>query len=642
MRKKNIYALYFIYLFAISFAAQAQHNKVLPPQKLAQKSAAKKSEVLNAAYMGIVSIKPDAPDWHIKLTSHSISHPETEDGQENEEWDERQIQKERRKYTQLSDKQKMGANFTPSANNKQTTKTEAEASNLFVGASFEGNTTSNWYPPDNHLAVSNAGIIVSVINSQVSYFSSSGALLNATTFDNLFSDFELSNDLFDPRVMYDEVADRFIMLILNDRTPTNSKILLCFSITNNPTNGWYLYELSGNPLDNNSWFDYPSVGLSQNELYISGNAFSNGFDQALVYQIQKAEGYIGGSLEYQYWYDLAGNPFTLAPLSWGQEGSYGPGAYFIATQSANEGSSVKFYDLTDDLNNDPDFVYYNITTDYFERGSNAYQPGSNNKLRTNGSVVRSAFYLDGTVHYAFAMDRQSGLPDAAGWNGIAYNRLDVATATNTRYVLWDNDIDLAYPGIASSGATETDKAVSMVYLASSSDLFPEMRVVNFDNNQNPSAAITVKEGINTVTVGCDGGSCRWGDYTGAQRQYNTASVWVLGQAPKNSGNWRNWIAQITPEAVGINPEPTSPSNITAYPNPVVDLLNIDFEQTNDAYTQIYLHDLCGKIVKILYAAPLTKGNKTLSFNKQALPAGMYILSISQNGQTNYRTKVMVF
>ena len=187
MRQKSVYILYCMCLFVISFAVQAQHNKVLPPQNLAQKNAAKKSEVLNATYKGIVRIKPNAPDWHIKLTSHSISHPETEDEQNNEQWNERQTQKERRKYTQLFEKQKIGTNFIPSASDKQTAKTES--SNLFVGASFEGNTTSNWYPPDNHLAISNAGIIVSVINSQVSYFSSSGALLNAVTFDNLFSDF---------------------------------------------------------------------------------------------------------------------------------------------------------------------------------------------------------------------------------------------------------------------------------------------------------------------------------------------------------------------------------------------------------------------------------------------------------------------
>lgn len=621
----------------LSLVVQAQHRKVLPPSQLAQKNAAKKSGIQQATFKGIVNAKPNLPDWHVKLTSHSISHTEEEEPQ-NEAWQKRQLQKEARKYTQVFGKQKIQPPLL-SANKQESAQ---ESNNLYLGASFEGNITTNWYPPDNHLAISNGGIIVSVINSQLSYFNSNGTLLSETTFANLFSSFDLSNDLFDPRVLYDEVSDRFIMLILNDRTPANSKILLCFSITNNPSNGWYLYELSGNPLNNNSWFDYPSVGLSQNELYISGNAFASGFDQALIYQIKKADGYTGTELSYQYWYDLAGNPFTLAPLSWGQAGSYGPGAYFIATQSANEGSSVKFYDLTDDLDNNPDFVYYNITTDYFERGSNAYQPGSSNKMRTNGSVVRSAFYLDGVVHYAFAMDRQSGSPDAAGWNGIAYNRLDVATASNTRYVLWDNDIDLAYPGIASSGATETDQAISMVYLASSNTLYPEMRVVNIDNNLNPTSPILVKAGVNTVTVGCDGGSCRWGDYTGAQRQYNTASVWILGQAPKNNGNWRNWIAQVTPEAVGINPTIPTTNTLTAYPNPVVDLLNIDFDQTETAYTQIYLYDMYGKPVKLLYAAHLPKGKQTLSFNKQALPTGMYLLNITQNGQTNYRAKVVVF
>lgn len=649
---RTIFMVFLLLYNTASLVAQTQplHPKVRPPEHLAQHHAAKKSGVLSANRTATVRILPTATDWQVRLMPVMVSHAEQADlSNDNDEpendashrpaalFAERLRQKETRKAAQVS-VQRSTATTTPATAAHKTDESQ------YITQSFEGNTTTNWYPPDNHLAISNGGIIVSVINSQVSYFDTDGNLLDQATFANLFADFDLSTDLFDPRVLYDETTDRFVMMILNDRTPANSKILLCFSVTNNPLNGWHLYELDGNPLDNGSWFDYPSVALSQNELYISGNGFSGGFDQALVYQIKKSDGYAGNTLSFQYWYDLTGNPFTLAPLSWGQQGSYGPGCYLIATQSANEGSSVKLYDLTDDLDNNPEMVYYNIGTDFFERGSNAYQQGSSNKMRTNGTVVRSAFYLDGVVHYAFVLDRQSGEANAAGWNGIAYNRLQVSTAINQRYILSNNDLDLAYPAIASAGSSTTDRSIVMGYLASGETIYPEARTIQFDDNMQPSGYNLVRAGANSVSVGCDGGSCRWGDYVGIQRRYNGNACWIMAQSPKGNGNWRNQIAEITPEAVGINPPNTAPKPLVwAYPNPLTtDLLYVSIGQTVPAYTRICLYDMLGKPIKVLFEGNVQGGEQLLSFNRRALPQGMYLLQTLQNGVLADRQKIVIF
>lgn len=624
--KKNLF-VYF--LLCVSITVMAQHHKTpIPTTAIKDGKMAKKSAIFHQTSKGIVRIQPNLPAWQPRLVHHSVSHKALTEEQDKQ-FLLRQSEKMQRKAAQVAQR-------TPSAE-----LVSAEPSTLT--ASFEGNETTNWYPPDDHIAISNNGIIVGVINSQISYFDTDGNLLDGTTFDNLFSDFELSADLFDPRVVYDPSADRFIMLILNDRSPQNSKILLCFSVSNNPLDGWYLYELDGNPLDNGTWFDYPSVGFSQNELYISGNSYNTGFDQALLYQITKADGYEGNEISFQYWYDIQGSPSTLVPLSAGQSDQYGPGCYLIATSSTTSGNSVKFYDLTDDLDGNPEILYYNVTIDTYESGTPAYQKDSNKKLRTAGTVIRSAFYLNGVVHYAFAKDRDSGSSDAAGWNGICYNRLRLSDLNNTAYTLSGGDVDLCYAAIASSGTDENNQAITMVCLASSENVYPEMRTIQFDHNMTPTTLQTVRVGNGAITVGCDA-NCRWGDYTGIQRKYNTATeTWMMGQVARANGNWRNWIAGSLADPVGIAPASNMLlSDLSLYPNPSYDGFYIRFALPTDTDINIHLYNLLGQSVHQLYSGRALAGDNTFSFNRKTLPAGIYLLQLNDaKGNPMAHYKVMV-
>lgn len=74
-------------------------------------------------------------------------------------------------------------------------------------------------------------------------------------------------------------------------------------------------------MNDNSWFDYPKMSISNNELYITGNLFTNSsnFNQAILYQIQKAAGYSGGNLNWQYWNNIAGSPLHYVPFHTGKQ-----------------------------------------------------------------------------------------------------------------------------------------------------------------------------------------------------------------------------------------------------------------------------------------------------------------------------------
>ena len=222
--------------------------------------------------------------------------------------------------------------------------------NLTVATNFQGNVFNGGAPPDNTIAISNNGYIVSVINCNVAYFNSNGNQLWTGSFWELFNDPTLTELIYDPIVVYDSEADRFVMIAIHGFSSATSKLIVCFSKTNNPTDGWWIYKLTGNPLNNACWLDYPKLGISNNEIFVTGNLFNDitGYSESVIYQIGKSKGYSGTNLNWVLWSNIAGSPITIIPASYGQQGNYGPGLYFVS-QSPVSGNSVDLYEITDSI-----------------------------------------------------------------------------------------------------------------------------------------------------------------------------------------------------------------------------------------------------------------------------------------------------
>jgi hypothetical protein len=342
------------------------------------------------------------------------------------------------------------------------------------------------------------------------------------------------------------------MILLHGSTASTSKVIICFSKSNNPQNGWWTYKITGNPLNNNCWFDYPSVGVSNNEIYVTGNLFvTNGsFNQSIVYQIPKAAGYAGNNLNWQYWANLSSTPYTatsLVPASYGFQGNYGPGIYFVSSRSSGD-NRIRLWDLTNDMGNNPQMNSYTINTTSYSPSADAAQLGSTDKLDNGDCRIQNAFYLNGIVHFVFHSDVGSG------WNGINYNRLTVSNATNLSSTFGlVGSYDYSYPAVAPFSTSLSDKSVMIAFLRSSASIYPQVRVINCDNNLQWSSSTLVKSGETFVNF--LSGDERWGDYTGISRRHNssTPKIWLAGCYGANivSQN-RNNTLKIKKVIMGIN------------------------------------------------------------------------------------------
>lgn len=619
MKTKLIYTL-LLAIFCLNLFGQTPEAKMkLDESKIV--GTATKSSALTLQCQG--EINPVSTDlkWRPILTNKCIAH---EPKVPNEDL----IEKMKETKTK----------FTKNENKTSEQTREAMSVTPVVGTNYLGNVNNGSSPMDNNVAISNGGWIVSVANNTIEYDNTSGTTIYYNDIVSFIGDPTITN-VCDPVVHYDVQSDRFIFFAQECAgNSANSYLLVFFSKTNNPTNGWWYYKLSGNPLSDGSWFDYPKMAVSTNELYITGNLFSNTptFNQAILYQIQKANGYSGGALNWQYWTGISGSPFTLLPVSYGQGSSYGPGCYLVATDNAGS-SNIKLYDLTDDMTGTPSLNQYNVpTTAYSPTGYNANQLGTTTELKFFDCRALSGFYLNGLIHFVFHSDI------GGAWYGINYNRLNAGSLTNisSTYGL-SGTYDYGYPSVVSYATSTTDKSVMIGFGRSGSTIYPEMRVVNCDNLMNWSSSTLVKSSSSYVSY--SGSPERWGDYTGTTRKHNsvTPSIWMNGMYGTSANLWNTWVAEIHDNStVGIA-ENVENNNIKVFPNPVVETFMVEFALDNSTEINISIIDLNGKIVKLLYNGNAAQGNNAFSFNKANLSVGTYFLTIKDKSKIIKNEKIII-
>jgi hypothetical protein len=509
-----------------------------------------------------------------------------------------------------------------------------------VGVHFSANKNNGWSPLDNNMAISNKGIVISVANDTFEITDSLGTSLYYNTLNTFINDNTIPNAC-DPVIIYDKKADRFIFYCQEVTATAGSPnhMMFFFSKTNNPaTGGWNYFKLSGDPLSDGSDADYPKIAISNNDVFLSSNLFKSGsFNQAILWQIQKAEGYSGGTLKTKLWSGIAGSPFTVLPVAEGQGNSYGPGCWMVANSSSGS-SVVNLYQITDDVSGTPSMNHYSVSTTAYSAAGDSPQMSTTATLKITDCRALSGFFLNGLIHYVFSS------ADAQGNTAINYNRLDVSTKTNTSKLLSVNGTDYGYPAVASYTANGVvgDNSVMIGFAESNSSILPRMCAVSCDNAMSFGTVTVVKPSDSYVG---SSGAQRWGDYSGMCRKHNSpqACVWMSGSYGNTSNRWDAYVAQIYDAgfATGIT-EQHSLSGLKTYPNPVSDFFMVEFSVSKDTDANIAIYDMQGRVVKELYKGFCHEGENNFSFNKSNLSPGTYFLIIrTESNKTVVHEKLVI-
>ena len=177
-------------------------------------------------------------------------------------------------------------------------------------------------PPDTEGAPGLDKLLVTVNGTVQVQNKSDGSVVSTTSLSNFFSAIPGAGVAFDPRVLYDPYANRWIVVAVSNAESASADVLLAVSQSSDPAGSWNEYAVDVDAT-NTVWGDYPTVGFNKNWIVVSLNMFTNsggGFTATQTYAFDKAKAYAGagsGGGAYQLFtrpYFTYGD-FTLAPAA---------------------------------------------------------------------------------------------------------------------------------------------------------------------------------------------------------------------------------------------------------------------------------------------------------------------------------------
>lgn len=414
-----------------------------------------------------------------------------------------------------------------------------------AATNFAGITATGWIPPDCTMAVGPSHVVLSVNSSIAIYNKAGGAALLQRTLTVWFANVIQNATIFDPKLLFDQHAARWVLLaVAVASNPNRSAYLLSISSTANPLGPWrnYLLDamLDGKKKTNN-WADYPSLGVDNRALYITSNqfVFNGNFAYAKLRVVPKTGPYSGGAAQFFDFVDMKNDDntqvFTLQPCH-----TFGaPQVEYLVNSSFPEGNYLTVWQL---VASGASFALNRttVTTSPYTLAPNADQKGNNDPLNTGDVRVQRAVFRGDSIWCAVTTARNW----AAGSNQAAIQWFQIRAAVPTLVqegVYGAANIHYFYPACT----PDNNGNMIMVFSRCSNTEFASAYFTgrtSTDPLGQLQSSVLLKAGVANY-VRLDGsGRNRWGDYAGAGADpSNPKGIWFYTQFASAANTWGTWV-----------------------------------------------------------------------------------------------------
>jgi hypothetical protein len=403
---------------------------------------------------------------------------------------------------------------------------------------FNGHSeTEGLFPPDTHGAIG-VNHFVEVTNSHFDVFSKASppALVKSVTLATFFN--YTAETLFDPRVVYDQTWQRWI--VTADAFPestTVQRLFIGISKTSDPTGPFFIYNIDVDFFNNNDFYDFPQLGIDQDAVLFTANIFpaAGGFRGADFFSIAKARLYNGLGFSVPIFTGLAA---TLAPpVVLDQNAS----TFLIAAPPS--GTTLTKYTATNTSHpSSTRLVQSTVTVPSYGVPPDAHQSGTSQVLDTSDSRFVNASTQNGTdlwqthtialgpypapkfyrLNTSTNAVRQSGFYFASHTSDD-FNASITANAAGNCFVTWTStDASIGVNAqVRLSGKLSADAQITAGTAGFTS---PTFLTGNFDPRF---------------------GTQRWGDYSAVTLDpSNVANAWLVNEKINNNSIWGSRIITI--------------------------------------------------------------------------------------------------
>jgi len=505
-------------------------------------------------------------------------------------------------------------------------------------------------PNDNAMAISKDGILCAAVNSVFWAMDTKTGELIMPSPVGLFSLQQMANgssfsNYYDPKLIYDPTADRFILVFLKDNNAANSRIIVCFSSTNDPTDPWNIYSLTGNPLNNNRWTDFPAIALSETGLVITANliipnvSWQVGFDGSVIWHLNKSEGFAGGDVDASVYTQISHNGKfvrNLHPVR-GHD-NISDQLQFISNRNFDlQNDTIFLITLTEgtsDTTITAQALKSNLPYGVPPNGkqSDTDTTDATKGLQTNDGRVLGAIQKDDWIQFVSTTAHGSNV-NAGVYHGFISNAQSAAPKVTAR-VFAHPVRDYGYPNITWSGVHPNQIQCLIGFNFTSIDGHPGMGAVQLGNDTTFSNPVDLINGTTHVDRHSDSYE-RWGDYFAVQPMFDEngmlipSEAWMAGFYGDGAQQNRTFISQVFSTDTLVPPHANGGQ---LYPNPAYDqdMVTITFNLDQDQRVEARLYDISGALIQELTGRDLPAGPAELYIHLGTLAAGNYIVRLEGN------------
>lgn len=415
----------------------------------------------------------------------------------------------------------------------------------------------NWQPPDTH-AAPGPSHVVEVTNLHVDIYSRSGTprTRNQFTLGSFFG-YAYPNDMTDPRVLYDPVWKRFVVVAINIPPVADPKTLIFIAVSkgSNPTGAWWTYHVNmgpvaGNPNGNWIW-DYPMVGMDQDGIIITGNLFQwtpgvggGSFISTDCIALAKARLYNGGAFKTVWWTGLHWSPQPPVVLPPADPALMKNATHLVSADPYADKSKLFIHTLKDSAYPATQTLTSNaITVTAYDFPPDAPQPGTTAKLDT----LDARFLSNSTQifdHTDGGSDRifQVHTVNSGGWAMPKFYHLKIPTlSVMESRSFWASGSSHDFNA---SIAANNSKDMFVTWSATDPGAGKQAQIRvsgKLAGELDISAGNSLIQSPTYYTGG------RWGDYSSVHIDHNsvtTKRAWICNQYIRSDGTWGTRIGRI--------------------------------------------------------------------------------------------------
>lgn len=400
-------------------------------------------------------------------------------------------------------------------------------------------------PPDVN-GVAGLNHLMVTLNTQVRIQDRQGHNLMTTSLSNFWHSMPNSGGTFDPKILYDPYANRWIMVTPSGSNSTDTRLYVGVSTTSNPLGDWNMFWIDPDP-QNQTWFDYPSMGFNKKWIVISGNMFGSGFYRT-VFVIDKVAAY-NGETNVPYTRFATSAAFTLVPSI--TYDSTAENIYLIASDNGSSGGYgyIKKFKVSGVVDS-PQFTYQGAIgiPEPWDGGQGDFLPqlGSPQKINSVDSRMEDVIYRNGklwAVHHVFLPANNPQRCAIQWWEldtaGVVLNYGRIQDSSNL--------FSFAFPTIAVNANEDVmigHDVFSSTQYAGAGYSYKS----HYDDNFR--SYYQYKDGLAPYYKTYGGTRNRWGDYSATcvdpVNDYNFWTIQEYAEAPSGQDKWGTWWAFMRP------------------------------------------------------------------------------------------------